>query len=260
MFDDNPVARSMLRHEVLGREAEEALLRRYSELAAMHGADSREAIAVRGTLIEHNMKLVAMVAGRFKRLPTGVERADLLSVGVFGLITSIEKFDVSRGHRFSTYATWWIRHAIGRHLQDHSSAVRVPVHAQDALRRSEREGAEVEPDAPSERMLESARGARAVLSLNARVNADDDTREFGDLLSDEAPSVLDDMILEQETARVAAAVERLPERLRDVVRERMTDLTLKQVGEAMPEPRSRERVRQLQCEAHALLRRELRTA
>lgn len=254
MFDDNPVVRSMLRHEVLGREAEETLLRRYAELAALHGADSREAIAVRGTLIEHNMKLVAMVAGRFKRIPTGMERGDLIAFGVFGLVTAIEKFDVSRGCRFSTYACWWVRHAIGRHLADEGGLVRVPIHAQDAARKSDSNDDE-------SRAVADARNARSLLSLDAPIaSGEEDSQRLGDRIAYDGVSVLNRMEHDQDVARVAAAVERLPERLRAVVCERMAGRLLRQVGDEMPEPRSRERVRQLEAEAHAMLRRELRSA
>lgn len=257
MYDDNPIEKAMLGHALLSRAEQDALLARYRELADRHGADSRHAVAARNAVVAANMRLVAHVAKRFKRMPTGVEHSDLMAWGALGLMDAVARFDPSRGNAFSTYATWWIRHHIGRALADTGSTIRVPVHAQETVRRQFAES----EDAKTTKTIADARAARALVSLNAPVvSGDDASQQLGDVIADERATALDRLEHAQDVERVAAAVARLPERLQHVVRARSEGSTLREVGLGLDDVRSRERVRTLEAEAFAMLRRALRTA
>lgn len=108
------------RYPVLGRSEQEKLIRQYQEEGKLSARDK---------LVTHNLRLVLQIAR--KHLWSKLEYADLVQEGTIGLMTAIEKFDPSLGNALSTYATWWIRQAISRFVQDYGSVVRVPVHMQE---------------------------------------------------------------------------------------------------------------------------------
>src|SRR5690606_12430336 len=85
-------------------------------------------------MIQANLRLVVSIARRYPT-NTGMSLLDLVQEGTFGLIRAIEKFDHRRGLKLSTYATWWIRQAIGRALADQCRTIRIPVHVVDVLNR-----------------------------------------------------------------------------------------------------------------------------
>jgi DNA-directed RNA polymerase sigma subunit (sigma70/sigma32) len=106
----------------------QTLLAEYAALRAQHGSQSPEVVAVRNRIVEGNLGLAFDIwrKGYSQRVPY----EDVLGIGAQGLMKAIERFDCSRGLRFSTYAVHWIRHALGRTYQNEATIVRVPVHAQ----------------------------------------------------------------------------------------------------------------------------------
>ncbi|MBK9069718.1 MAG: sigma-70 family RNA polymerase sigma factor [Myxococcales bacterium] len=95
------------------------------------GALAHEAERIRNQFVEHNLRLVVSVAKRYRH--GGMAMIDLISEGNLGLVRAVERFLPERGFRFSTYATWWIRHAIGRAVSDRGRSIRIPVHMLEAI-------------------------------------------------------------------------------------------------------------------------------
>lgn len=109
----------LAQHTLLNREEESSLFQRVGE------GD----LGARNKLVRQNQRLVIQIARRF--LWSGLELEDLIQEGTLGLIKAIEDFDPGRGHKLSTYATWWIRQSISRAIMDTGSLIRVPVHLQE---------------------------------------------------------------------------------------------------------------------------------
>jgi RNA polymerase sigma factor (sigma-70 family) len=91
-------------------------------------------LAARDKVFEHNLRLVSAIAGKFVGA-TSLEFTDLTQEGTFGLLKAIEKFEPSKGYKFSTYATWWVRQAIQRAIADNGRVIRIPVHIQEDIQR-----------------------------------------------------------------------------------------------------------------------------
>lgn len=226
--------------------------------------------AARDRMVNANLRLVVKMAHRYVRR-SGISLADLVQEGNLGLLTAVDRFDPHRGFRFSTYGTWWIRHAIGRAIADKGRTVRLPVHAGELQARMMRErerfaaahGRLPSPDELAETLevtVESVeRMDRAPIhrETTQRDPEGGAPREVADLLVDEDPLVdsrMDDVRLNDA---VDSAMDVLRPLELDILRRRfgldeVEEMTLREVGDV--HGLSRERIRQLQTAAIDKLR------
>ena len=203
--------------------------RKYPLLTAAEEVELAQRIEKGDVEANSNLRLVVSVARKYQG--HGLSLGDLVQEGMLGLIRATEKFDWRRGFKFSTYATLWIRQAIQRGLENSSRTIRLPVHIaqrERKINRTERElatklGREPTEDElaaavelPVDQVIEIRKAARPLTSLDQPVGDDGETA-FGDLLASNSPNPEDEVVTGAGTSAVQEAVNRLPERERDVV-------------------------------------------
>ena len=221
-------------------------------------------------LIRANARLVISVAKKY--IGRGVPFLDLIQEGNIGLIRATNKFEYQRGHKFSTYATWWIRQAVSRAVADQGRTIRVPVHMGDQLNRMRRvqlqllqelgrepkidelaHGMDTTPD-KVENLLEIS---RRPVSLETPIDDEGDST-FGDFVEDSnSPAPSEEVATHLLHVQLQQALDRLPDREAQILRLRygLADgrvYTLEEVGQTIGV--TRERVRQLEAQALNRLR------
>jgi RNA polymerase primary sigma factor len=166
--------------------------------------------------IKSNLRLVVSIAKRYP-LPHGIELLDLIQEGNLGLEHAVDKFDWTRGFKFSTYATFWIRQAIGRGLDQKASLIRIPSDLSSSLR-AEIRRADGDADSLEGRSAELLR-LSSPTSLNKVLGTDGDT-ELGDLIAAETISPIDAVIASEERRHLYSLLENLEPRARYAVEAR----------------------------------------
>jgi len=229
--------------------------------------DGRDA---RDHLIIANSRLVISVAKKY--MHAGVSFLDLIQEGNIGLMRAIKKFDYRRGFKFSTYATWWIRQAITRAIDDQSRTIRIPVHMGDRIRKMNKarnklmQKLDRDPtpeelakvlDVPTDQVRYMIKIARIPLSLHMPAGDEDDA-ELGDFIeNDDALAPEEEALIESVRSQIEDLLNDLPEREARVLRFRYgfsgeKPYTLQEIGDKIGV--TRERARQINASALSRLR------
>lgn len=266
-----PESMESLTEQVVARKRTRSVSRRRKmrspgvATAAEMAAAKRLRDEAKKELVAANLRLVISIAKRYQN--RGMHFLDLIQEGNIGLMKAADRFNYRLGHKFSTYATWWIRQAVTRAIADQSRTVRIPVHLSETLqrlkkltqsfvRKNGREPSVAESarllGLPRKKFLEILQNTQETLSIEAPIGADGESSLSDFLKDDRVPSPTDTVIHSSLREQIDEALQNLSEREAEVIRLRFglgtnADHTLEEVGQQLQV--TRERIRQIEAKA-----------